>query len=64
MQRKLDALEKKLCAIQCENKKLKDAAHGETARPAIDPATEDGVDIKELQMFYEMARKLFKDDDA
>jgi chromosome segregation ATPase len=63
MQRKLDALEKKLSAIQRENKKLKEPANGETDSSGVDQTIEDGVDIKELQMFYDMARKLFKEDD-
>jgi hypothetical protein len=64
MQRKLDALERKLSAIQGENQTLKDAANGEVAPPVIDPTAEDGFDINELQMFYDMARKIFGEGDV
>ena len=60
MQRKLEALERKLSAIHNENNKLKKAADGEIASQA----TENVVDINELQFFYELARKLFKEDDT
>ena len=45
MQRKLDALEKKLSAIQRENEKLKEPANGETDSSGVDQTIEDGVDI-------------------